>query len=180
LQRFFTDRRRPCSYIDKVVNDNAASHRAQAAAVADRLERVEEMLERLLPLVGMVQALASSLSSVKGEEVRNGPTYAPSSESAGGPPRQHIHELAGYQMIMRPGQDGNLPVFADLPHRPLPQSAMPQSAMMPEGSPLDRSGQWSSIPPMRSVTQPITMREGTQQSVPPYHTGLSGKIVCFV
>ena len=50
---------------DKTVTDNAATHRAQAAAVSDRLIRMEEMLERLLPLLDMVEALSgdSTLSS---------------------------------------------------------------------------------------------------------------------
>jgi hypothetical protein len=125
---------------------------------------MEEMLERLMPLVDLVQTMHSNAASTRDEQAGSGTAYAPPSGSTSGPPRQHIHELAGNQKIGRPGQVGGLQALENFPYRPLPHSSMPQST----------------IKPMRSVTQPVTMRDSAPHSVHSYHTGLSSRIVSIV
>jgi hypothetical protein len=86
---------------DKTVTDNAATHRAQAAAVSDRLIRMEEMLERLLPLLDMVEALGGAPKMSLGspplrsiEDEADGIKLDPSSEGPG-----HKRELSGMGLM---------------------------------------------------------------------------------
>lgn len=153
---------------DKVVNDNAASHRAQAAAVADRLERLEEMMERLLPLVGLVRDLGSSVSAIERENDLHPPTSS----------LPHAKREASLQRVYHPVEEEKVGLYQSYDSEGdfanLSQRASSHSAVGSKTAPPDRNGQWNSEAMMSPVG--LSVASG-KSSVPTYWGGYTGKVV---
>ena len=139
--------------------------------MADRLERLEDMIEKLMPLVGLVQDLGSNVSAIRGEEAQLKPGSGLPNGADGGRSQQ------GYKIAGNMQKDMAEPHGSRANIENIPRGAVMQSLKMQTGSPLSGSGQWTSGATIPSIGQSGGSKK---RPFPSYHAEYNGKFVCEI